>query len=392
MKRRTKYLVAMLIMACMVLGGAISSYAVSTVRTITVNIDDNGDYKFPTITTGASSYKLKEAPKWSKEEANLVAGETVTATIVVIPEDGYEIRLTDGRNSVKLSGSKSGASISGYSRSGNEHTIKIKWIVNGTLPTPENAYWDDGSPWLARWDKVTNADSYQVQLYRDNTRIASYETKNRSYDFTEELASSKCADRDGVYFRVRAKYNGSKIDDSEWIESDEFTDEYWTELWYRCKQKGIQWKGTLHDDWDDDDWYDDWHDNNYHPNGPSSSSSRNGWSGNPGNWYYYQNGSLVKNNWVSYNGGWYRMDSSGRMITGWFKDSDGRWYYMTPIVGGPEGVCVKGWQIIGGKYYYFYPTYGVNTGYSYKESEMAANTWIDNWYVGGDGAWTGQTR
>ncbi len=387
-----KRLVATMALMCMVVMMCIPASAVTYVRSLTVRVTNNGDYVYPTISVGSSDdenrYMLKEDIKWDKDASKLEAGQTITATFVIVPAEGYEIRLSDGRASINVRGS--GATLSSYSRNGSEYTIKVKWIVNGMLASPESAYWDYDKPWIARWERVTNADSYQVQLYRNNTRIASYETTSRSYNFANELASSKYAEKDGIYFRVRAMHEGTGIDDSEWIESDEFWD--WNELWYYCKEHNITWKGS--NNYSDSSWNNN-SNNNYNPNGPTPSSApsgKNGWSGNPGYWQYYQNGNLVKNNWVSDNGNWYWMDGTGRMVTGWFHHSDGRWYYMTPAVGGPEGSCVRGWIFINSKWYYFYPGYGVNNGYSYKESEMAANTWIDNFYVGSDGAWTGQTR
>ena len=55
--------------------------------------------------------------------------------------------------------------------------------------------------------------------------------------------------------------------------------------------------------------------------------------------------------WVKTGGNWYYLSSSGRMATGWVK-TDGSWYYLT------------------------------------SSGAMAENTWIGNYYVNSNGAWT----
>lgn len=64
------------------------------------------------------------------------------------------------------------------------------------------------------------------------------------------------------------------------------------------------------------------------------------------------------------------MNDSGAMLTGW-QYINGNWYYMNS-----GGAMLTGWQHIGGKWYYFY-----------SGGNMAANTWIDNYYVNSSGVW-----
>ncbi len=72
-----------------------------------------------------------------------------------------------------------------------------------------------------------------------------------------------------------------------------------------------------------------------------------------GSWNFRADGCDYKDAWgYLYNpygnggtgdAGWYRFDADGKMITGWFTDSDGRVYYMNPISDGNRGKMCTGW-------------------------------------------------
>lgn len=82
----------------------------------------------------------------------------------------------------------------------------------------------------------------------------------------------------------------------------------------------------------------------------------------------------MQTGWYQIHGTWYYSNGSGAMQTGWLAQS-GSWYYLNP-----NGAALTGWQVIGGTWYYFYPN-----------CSMAANTWIDNYYVNSNGAWVDST-
>ena len=75
------------------------------------------------------------------------------------------------------------------------------------------------------------------------------------------------------------------------------------------------------------------------------------------------------------------------MLTGWFQDTDGNWYYLHPISDGSLGKMVTGWQWIadasGRQFcYYFYPDTGRPMG------AMAAScTTPDGYEVDAGGRW-----
>ena len=89
-------------------------------------------------------------------------------------------------------------------------------------------------------------------------------------------------------------------------------------------------------------------------------------------WYRHADGSYTKNDWELINGKYYRFDNDGWMVTGWKKIND-IWYYMDKTTGERYG---EGWHWIDGNCYY------MNAN-----GEMAADTWIDGYYVDASGKW-----
>jgi len=118
---------------------------------------------------------------------------------------------------------------------------------------------------------------------------------------------------------------------------------------------------------------------------------KTGWLLDKGKWYYLDgSGKMLASQWLYYNGTWYYLNPSGVMQVGWLQDN-GKWYYFNSggaMVKGwlqyknewyylsGSGYMVTGWQYISGKWYYFYDS-GV----------MAANTTIDGYKLGPNGAW-----
>ena len=89
-------------------------------------------------------------------------------------------------------------------------------------------------------------------------------------------------------------------------------------------------------------------------------------------WYRHADGSYTKNDWELINGKYYRFDNDGWMVTSW-KKINNIWYYMDKTTGERYG---EGWHWIDGSCYY------MNAN-----GEMAADTWIDGYYVDASGKW-----
>ncbi len=155
--------------------------------------------------------------------------------------------------------------------------------------------------------------------------------------------------------------------------------------------------------------------------GAEAMAAQNGWTQDKetNSWYYYENGKVVTG-WKSLNKKWYFFDAAGRnlrnepyfdakdelywfdesgvMKTGWYKHTvsgtatvDGRndsyqeayWYYL-----GTDGKARKGWQKVGGKWYYFDPSLAVmyencviaigNKRYAFNKGGAMATGWFND--------------
>lgn len=107
-----------------------------------------------------------------------------------------------------------------------------------------------------------------------------------------------------------------------------------------------------------------------------------GWLYNGGSWYYFYGNGQMATGFINLNGAYYYLDASntsgiGIMKTGWQK-INGYWYYFNSSAdSGITGLMNKGWKKIGGSWYYFYE----------QDGKMAANTYVDGYKIGADGAW-----
>ena len=82
-----------------------------------------------------------------------------------------------------------------------------------------------------------------------------------------------------------------------------------------------------------------------------------GWQQEEKGWQYTRQqdtqDASVKGEWLLDQGLWYRMDPDGWMLTGWYRDSDGHWYYLNRSGQGITGSMRTGWyQDHDGSWYY----------------------------------------
>ena len=96
-----------------------------------------------------------------------------------------------------------------------------------------------------------------------------------------------------------------------------------------------------------------------------------GWANVGGTWYYMNKTTgVMQTGWVNDNGTWYYCNASGAMQTGWLLDGS-TWYYLQS-----NGAMKTGWLQDGSAWYY------LNANGS-----MAANTTVDGYKLGANGAW-----
>lgn len=112
---------------------------------------------------------------------------------------------------------------------------------------------------------------------------------------------------------------------------------------------------------------------------------KNEWKQINNNWYFFNGEGYMATGWVAVNDAWYYMEAAegsnnGIMSTGWKLLND-TWYFLSQEAGANNGKMLAGWQLINGKWYYFSTEAGANYG------KMLANTVVDGYALGADGAW-----
>lgn len=111
----------------------------------------------------------------------------------------------------------------------------------------------------------------------------------------------------------------------------------------------------------------------------SRGNLESGWQPIDGEWYYlnpHHDGTFgaMQTGWI-YDDGWYYLTDTGAMARGWVQVY-GSWYYLNEATDGTGGKMLTGWQALNGQWYYLYPS-----------GEMAANTTVEGYTLGSDGAW-----
>ena len=105
----------------------------------------------------------------------------------------------------------------------------------------------------------------------------------------------------------------------------------------------------------------------------ASSNSASGWSQDAsGRWWYYDGNAKIVG-WVydKSDSKWYYVDTTKGKIYGWFYDTDDSyWYYLDANT----GAMLTGWQLIGGKQYYFAPAPAAAT-YTF---DTSSSKWVYN--------------
>ena len=127
---------------------------------------------------------------------------------------------------------------------------------------------------------------------------------------------------------------------------------------------------------------------------PKPEVKKQGWVKSGSDWYYYENGTVVKNKWA----GNYWLGLDGKMAVSSWVDN-GRYYV------GANGVWDKnakkeeekkhGWVKSGNDWYYYDATGALSRNkwagnyWLGSDGRMATNSWVDNgrYYVGSNGAW-----
>ncbi len=300
--------------------------------------------------------------------------------------------------------------------------VKVDYVPVTVLGTTDRAGWSSSGK-RAVWDSVDYAPGYSLVLYGDDKVVKRLTVKTNSVDLSDYMTDPDKT----YYYEVKAipvtsderdylkegEFVTSTDQDMDWYDWDDdagdggslkggsyvFPDgsrqvDVWKKLsgsWYYFDTNGnmargwmavggtwyyFNGNGQMQTGWVNPDgrWY------YLNPDG----AMMTGWQEvTPGYWYYLNpvsdgtRGAMLTG-WLFVDGSWFYLDGNGRMATGWLYVPGDAWYYLNPVSDGTRGAMRTGWQMIDGKWYYFGP-----------DGRMAANTVIDGWTVGPDGAWVG---
>ncbi|WP_342433038.1 5'-nucleotidase C-terminal domain-containing protein [Neobacillus sp. FSL H8-0543] len=115
-----------------------------------------------------------------------------------------------------------------------------------------------------------------------------------------------------------------------------------------------------------------------------------GWEKVNGKWYFMNAHGAMETGWVLDNKKWYFMNAHGAMETGWILVNK-KWYFMNA-----HGAMETGWVLVNKKWYFMDAHGAMKTGwvyvsnkwyYLYKDGKMAANTTVQGYKLGSNGAW-----
>lgn len=222
-------------------------------------------------------------------------------------------------------------------------TVRLR-AVKGQYSAPENLYWDSSNVGTAGWQKGSNSSGYyEVTLLRDGRQVTSITTDLTSlnlYPWMENEGSYSFRVRSVPYTEEQKKYGKN----SDAAESPGYLIQASNKSYGNGKYGPTLITGIT--------------------SGNNSGSTQTGWYQMNGLWYFRNpNGTPVVNSWLNFNGLRYRFNERGEMRTGWFQDTDKKWYYLKPEV----GYMKKNWQFIDGKWYYFEPKEGSEEGSMYRD-------------------------
>lgn len=287
------------------------------------------------VTAKTSSNKFTiDSAGYTNDDEKWSLGDRPVVKVEMTAADGYRFAYTSSSH-FSLSGGKAEFKKARISDSGR--TLELEAYlktVGGKLGEVSDLRWDET---VARWDRMSEAASYEVALYRGSKSVTTVKIDGLSYDFSGYM------DKEGDYkFRVRAvaKYDGKAGDWSEY--SDEY---YVDEEEAQYNDSRGTWMRNQYG-W----WY------SYKGGGYPSSC----WKNIDNSWYYFDRSGYMLTGWQQLDGKWYYLSGSGAMVTGW-QYINNRWYYLN----GDGTMRNGGWQYINGRWYYLEGSGAMLTGWQY---------------------------
>lgn len=322
-------------------------------------------------------------------------GRKVRTEITVYAEEGKIFPTSLTRSQCKVSGADF---VSAKAMDDTTLQVKADYTPVTVLGQTEKAGWSSSGK-RAVWEKVEYAPGYSLVLYGDDKVVKRLTVEANNVDLSDYMT-----DPDKTYY-YEVKAIPVTSDERKYLKEGGFVTSTEQDMdWYL--EENTDDGGSLKGDnyvfpdgsrqvnvWKkiSGSWY------YFDENGTMAA----GWHMVGSRWYYFNSDGQMQTGWIQVDGVWYYLDPDGAMKDGWTETEPGIWYYLNPVSDGTRGAMETGWKQINGNWYYLNPvsdgTKGqMKTGwvqtdgkwyYLYSDGHMAANTTIDGWTVGPDGAW-----
>lgn len=325
-----------------------------------------------------------------------VVGQPYSYSIDVRPEEGS---VFSDSCAVEVRGA---FEVALESRSPERMQLKVKtypfYVIKNVKGLEE-----DGNSW--KWDRVDNADTYDVLIYYENEDgeelVAKKSTTSRKIDVSSYNTSSRQFLRITVRGRNTKERGQNYIASGMYVDEDGEVDEENADIGYSFRMLTARSNsiatsettvkaangesrgagmGEAEEIGPDSSMGTD-------NNGTSSKYTQGVWSAGADGLWYFMNGSSKRKGWINpAEGEWYYLSpQDGSLQSGW-QLVDGYWFFLNPIHDGSYGKLTIGWQNIKGKWYYLNPVYGNGMPYG---AMFANGSTLDGYHVGTDGAWLG---
>ncbi len=366
----------------------------------------------PVITVSGNGCSLLDY-QYQKDYDKWRPGQKVRIDITVEADAGKYFPTSLSRSDCKVSGADF---VSAKALDETTMQVRVNYYPIMVLGATEKAGWSGDYQEKAVWKTVEYAPGYSVILYGDNKVVKRLTTEVNNIDLSEYME-----DMDKTYYyEVKAipitsqekKYlkEGDLVTSTDqefdWEAGDDSDDGFsdnsgdggslkgngyvmpdgsrvtntWKKVrgtWYYFDENGNMVIGWMNYG---DKWY-------YLT---SSGQSQTGWLNDRGTWYYLGPDGDMQTGWIQPQPGkWYYLSTQGKMQTGWLQLGN-VWYYLAS-----DGLMQTGWVQDQGRWYFFESNGAMRTGWMnengrwyYLDSNgvMAANTKVDGWVIGADGA------
>ena len=280
--------------------------ATSTINDVSIDIisagGGNGDSGLDVVvTTDSKMYHLDKAYDIEEPDGDFKDIDRPTLVVRIKADDTYTFSSRAIKN-IKINGTK-GTVIGGLM---NDTDIKVYIVFDVFTDNSSNHSLNvvdltvNGLKWdkikgTIRWDAVSEADDYQLRLYRGSGLISSFTTKDPNYDLSAYIT------KEGKYsYQVRAVTDSSLK--GTWIKSEvlQVTSEEAARISFGKSKLGLE--------------------------GPGSR-----WQYKNDKWYFINESGNMATGWINWKSKWYYCGDDGAMYTntttpdGYKVGNDGAW-------------------------------------------------------------------